>query len=243
MSAEGHDVDPNLRHELADLLRDWTNGVKARRDFESELADYWNWDDGHEVIEYVVELMPIRFEPGTDAASIKINRERWNFIQRLILLLESGYGIQYSSSRRWNTPQIPAIATTMGLLYWGMDFDLYDLWKIACVPLTLLASVFHKLRQLYVEHQQFDPVHTPFRSIADIEDAIRRTPGFCKTRFPGVESDFLANQKICSDSPSVAQMSIQWLTVAILWFAFSPLTLLVQCLPVYSASTFACKPR
>ena len=237
---DGLEVTVSPRNQLADLLALWTAGQITHPKFRKDLSAYWAVED--DVIYFVLEVIPTTFQNGATPISIRANRNHWNFIQRFILLLRSGYELKTQTSRRWTFWQLPATAGLTCLLWSSLNFGLRETWAVTIGPLAILTAMLFRQREKYVQHQDFDPVFSPFRSVADIEDAMRSAPEFSKLRFPGASSEFFVLQHDQPVATSQVRKTFEWLLIAVTWLAFSPLILLVQCLPVCSSSSFAIPP-
>ena len=237
---DGLELPVNPRDQLADLLTLWTAGQITTTKFRTDLNAFWGVED--DVIDFVLEVLPKSFQADATSISIRANRDRWNFIQRLILLLRSGYELKTMTSRRWTFWQLPATFALAGFIWSSLKFGLRETWVVTMGPLAISTAMLFWQREKYVQHQDFDPVFSPFRSVTDIEDAMRSAPEFRKLRFPGADSEFFSLQHDQPAATSQIHKTFGWLLIAVPWLAFSPLILLAQCLPVSSGSSFAIRP-
>lgn len=110
-------------------------------------------------------------------------------------------------------------------------------WIIAGLCSMLVGRFRSALAEL--QEQPFHPALSPFRTIADVEDAMQRAPEFRKTR--RTSSDITA-----ADRPNLSRFRpAAWFGTAILttfWIQLAPLVLLFQCFPIHTTHTFAAPP-
>ncbi|HAH46190.1 MAG TPA: hypothetical protein DCM07_15325, partial [Planctomycetaceae bacterium] len=93
-------IDREKRNQLASLIRQYLNGQAESADFEELPFEYYKSDDP--ALIFVADELPI--QPENDANAL--TKQEWDYIQRLLLLLESNSTVsyQYSSDRSWTQP-------------------------------------------------------------------------------------------------------------------------------------------
>jgi hypothetical protein len=159
-------------------------------------------------------------------------------VQRILLLLDSGYVISHTSKLRWNWLQIPPVVTLLVLAYGVVMSDWIGVfWIIAGLCSMLVERFRSKLAEL--QKQPFHPALSPFPTIAAVEDAMRHAPEFKKARKSASEIT-AADKQILSRFRPTALLGTAILTT--FWIQLAPLVLLFQCLPIHTTHTFAVPP-
>lgn len=152
---------------------------------------------------------------------VHLTREGWDYVQRLLLVLESDATIELLTRRHWDAAQLWASAALMAVaavsVALGFQWQLLLLWPVMwCVSLL----IFHARN---VRDEPSQPLIKPFVSITQIAQVRRRFRRFRKWRYPLR----ISGRRIRKGWNAIA-MGI-WLHSA--WLMFSPIALLWQSLP------------
>ncbi len=153
---------------------------------------------------------------------VVLSKEEWDYIQRLLLILDSDSQIYTSQIWCWSRYQAIAIATLacFGVLLWGFDLSY---WFVA-IPFGFLSMGISFLRERAEPRPGIvETAHVPFASFGELRNARRRSPNFRKQRYPAR----LAHRRI--RGPVAARLGA--IPSHILWLFASPFVLLVQALP------------
>lgn len=225
------------REHLAQRIRMYLAGISSAQQFRTEISPYDADEPGDKSTTWAAEQMVMLiYENSDDPATWP--RERWNFAQRILLLLDSGYVIRHTSKRRWTWLQIPPLVTLLILVYGVVTFDWIAVFWVTAGLCSMLVGRFRsELAEL--QEQPFHPALSPFRTIAAMQDAMRRAPEFRKVRKTASEIT-APDQRILSRFRPAALFGTAILTT--FWIQLAPLILLIQCLPIHTTHTFAVSP-
>ncbi len=171
----------------------------------------------------VIRMIWCTYDDMKDHGVEHWNKPTWDFIQRLLLLLESGG--ELVTERRtlvWRMSQLVALAglALVAALYWGV----YHYWFIPVLVGGVISQslAWWRDRHERMDMQQNSDHEFPFASSHDIRLALRRMPGWRKQRHPG---------------EPIPRLRAAWIEHAynllgrFLWCMVSPLALTIQALP------------
>ncbi len=225
------------RQHLAQLIRTYVAGVSSAQQFLSAIAPYNNDSADDKTTNWVAEQMELLIDRNSDD-SATWPQERWNFVQRILLLLDSGYVISHESKLRWTWLQFPPGMALLVLTFGAVTFDWIGVfWIIAGLCSIVVGRFRNELAEL--QEQPFHPALAPFTTIADVGIAMRRAPEFKKARQTAPEIT-VADQQSLSRFQPAAFLGSAILTT--FWIQLAPLILLIQCLPIHTTHTFAVPP-
>ena len=169
-------IDREKRNQLASLIRQYLNGQAESADFEELPFEYYKSDDP--ALIFVADELPI--QPENDANAL--TKQEWDYIQRLLLLLESNSTVsyQYSSDRSWTLPAAAVLLFTclFIVLLTGFSWHLF----LYFIPVGLATILLLFLGEPVPEVRPFDHIVTPFHSIADLGIAYD-SANFVKQRY------------------------------------------------------------
>lgn len=225
------------REHLAQLIRNYLAGVSSAEQFRKAISPYDDDEPDDKSTTWAAEQMGMLiYENSDDPATWP--KQGWNFAQRILLLLDSGYVISHTSKLRWTWLQIPALVTLLVLIYGIVMFDWIGVfWFIAGLCSMLVGRFRSELAEL--QEQPFDAALSPFGTIASVEDAMRRAPEFRKTRWTASEMTSVEQPNLSRFRPA-ALFGTAILTI--FWIQLAPLVLLFQCVPIHTTHKFAVPP-
>uniref|UniRef100_A0A7C2K0R0 Uncharacterized protein n=1 Tax=Schlesneria paludicola TaxID=360056 RepID=A0A7C2K0R0_9PLAN len=173
-----------------------------------------------QTIHLAVELLWTCYDDLNDH-KVHLTREVWDYVQRLLLVLESDATIELQTRRHWDAAQLWAAMTLTAVaavsIAIGLEWQLLLLWPVMwCVSLL----IFHTRD---VDDKAGEPLIEPFVSISQIAELHRPLTRFRKRRYPPI----IAGRRIRRGWAAIA-MAL-WLHSA--WLMFSPFALLWQSLP------------
>ena len=153
------------------------------------------------------------------------DRQAWDMIQRLLLLLQSDASVVVDvGPARWTARQAVA---ALGLLVFG-----WTVWQtgwgkhllIANLPLGLVSMGLSWWRQRADRRRETEQAAlAPFGSLTQLRSIRRSVKGFAKLRYP----EWLADRRIRSP---LADFGL-WLQFSAFWLMFSPVPLFFQAWP------------
>jgi len=153
-----------------------------------------------------------------------LSKDSWDVLCRLLLVLESGYGLQAVRRSRWCATQAVA-ALGAGLLLWSVTWMGIGPQLLAvAMPLGLLSMGISKIRERIDDPPRYDPRLYPFLSFAQLRTARRSVRRFHKPPYPRE----LQNKVI---RPRYAEL-LGRLNSVVLWVIMGPVVLGWQTLPI-----------
>jgi len=208
------------RELLATVIRGFLDNQITAFEFDDRLESFRGSQDP--VIQYVSAAVWHYYDDCRDHL-VCLNREEWNFLQRLLLLLSSDCVLAVQSQRLWSVRQLIAAACLAVFVYsaaqvgWGSH-------------LLLLAGPFGVISMLLSRERRAASVSTelcqsaihPFASLSDLRDVYRSTR-FRKMRYPSSVSDCRIR------SPLMDRFYQCYFRVV--WLLLSPAALFMQTLP------------
>jgi hypothetical protein len=183
-----------------------------------------------QTVQDVIQALWFTYDDVKDH-KVVLGKETWDLIQRLMLVLASGAELKLSdeSRRVWHVSQALAVAALAAVgLTW---YFLWHYWFFPCILGAASSIALHWWRERVACRLDLpDPSHAwPFQSPSVIRRVLRTTPGFRKLRFrPEVAQRRLRSRVL---------ECVHWLPALALWCVFSPLVLLLQCLPLRVSRT------
>ena len=178
----------------------------------------------------VVHAAWFHYDDCTDH-KVHLSKSEWDYFQRLLLILRSDVELSMSQSRRWSVDHLiaaVAFAIFVGIAFavgWGWHLIL---WAMPFGFVSILISVYRRRREPDVAPRVI--ARTPFNSISEMRWLRRQLPSFKKRMYRAE----IEGRKIRTKSEEL----YNWVLAYCSWFAFAPLVLLFQSLPLTVDHTF-----
>ncbi|QDT88971.1 hypothetical protein [Gimesia algae] len=170
-------IDRERRNQLAALIRRYLEGKADASDFEK--CEYENYKSDDPALYFVAEELPLQLENDANA----LTKQKWDYIQRLLLLLESNSTVLWKASpyRLWTQPvaEVLLVICLVIALLTGFTFHLF----LYFIPIGLASILLAFLQSPSSEVRPFEEIVKPFHSIADLGIAYEST-NFVKQRYP-----------------------------------------------------------
>lgn len=212
------------RQAAAMLVRAWLNG-DCDGPFVGEALE----SDVFRQIDPAIDLVRDFFWVDEDFSlkPSQLSRPGWNYLQRLLLLLDSDCPFLEEKSVRRSWTQTVAVLSLIGFLIvvakfgWGMHLMAF------AMPFGLVSFVLWAIRRkLIPEPSLVDPIVEPFKSIADLEHAYLNCKSFRKQKYPTWIAELNKHSK------SHNWDDIMMVPTFLIFLVAGPLFLLFQMFPV-----------
>jgi hypothetical protein len=226
-------IDRKAREHMAKVIRSYMDEEIDADHFDFALEDVKS-STGDETVLAVSDF--VWFLYGDLTRKIDVSKEDWQYLNRLLLLLESDGEIEIVEARRERHPLQLIAALLLGLyvvvaLQVGFDQQLL-IYAIPFGPPSMLIAWLHSRR---TRPSKAEVAMSPFPSISSILATRRRVRGFVRRRYP----------------PSVAARSIAestiwrllWIPWSIVWCVFSPVALFFQMFPASKSESRITMPE
>jgi hypothetical protein len=162
---------------------------------------------------------------------VRLSKESWDYIQRLILVLRSDGHVEIFESRRWDYTQLVAVAALLLFIYaahWlGFGMQLLAL----AIPFGLVSIALSSWRSRK-ETRSVDKttvILTPFSTLSELIHLRRNVPAFRKRNYPAWMKPFKIRTHL--------EETTIILPAYAAWMLFSPLVLIFQALPPTETET------
>jgi hypothetical protein len=153
---------------------------------------------------------------------VNLNREGWDYLQRLLLLLNSDACIVKESSRTWCETQCLAAKCILLFTYFAAKLGIGLHLLAIAVPFGITSMWINRRRSRRIEASVVKPWRLdPFESFATLSAVRETVPTFKKRRYSGI--DQASHSHVETFGNLLQQFAV--------WFIFFPLVLLVQMLP------------
>ena len=206
------------RESLAVVLRAFLNGQIMAFDLDDQLDVFRGSDDP--VIQYVISAVWFHYDDCADHLQC-LDREEWNFFQRLLLLLASDWTLETKSSRIFSFQQVVAAASLALFVFFAVQLGWGSQLLVLAVPFGAVSMLLWRTRSL-LSTDSYQVASEPFAGRCDIRQAYLST-GFRKMRYPGLVADRQIR------SPFMDRFyHLYWHVV---WLLLSPVVLFVQAFP------------
>ncbi len=213
-------VDFEARQKLAEIIRQYLNEELTAFQFDDLLQQFYENSDS--TVQGVSKHLWHLYD-DCDDHFVVADKPTWDYVQRLLLLLDSGFQTDVCCIRQWSARQLVSVFLLLcciGIAYQvGIGWHLIPLF----IPFGILSIIVSQLGSSQNRTDPFEKYTTPFRSIAELELAYRSARDFRKSRYP----KHLNHRKIRSEVMS----GIYLFKFYLLWVLFPVIPLLLQCLP------------
>lgn len=214
-------LDHTARHRIRAAVDDFTAGRISAFVLDDHLQDIRTTDA---TASTVINLLWCTYDDVKDHGAAHWTKPTWDWVQRLLLVLDSGSDLMTEQRRIWRGSQVIALSTlsAMAVLFWGCHLDWF--MTVLSGGAVSLAITWWRNHQDHVGPDI--PSHTtPFASADEIRQVLRRLPDWRKQRRPdGIPA-------------RLRSASAEWFNALlrhVLWCLGSPLVLAVQTLPQHA---------
>ena len=214
------------QESLAKLIRSFTNREISSSKFEEELIEFCGSRDS--AIHFAVHSMLMQFDDLNDHMAC-FSKQGWDYVQRLLLVLESSCRVETTSVATWAYRQIVAAfffsSFCLSVLIFGWGSHLF-LFSMPCGFVSIALSQL--ARHDTAEQDPYAHVIFPFASFSDLALTYRST-GFRKQRYP--------KQLECRSTRSPVIDAFCTIHLYLTWFLLGPVPLLFQVFPKINTNT------
>ena len=205
------------RASLTTLIQAFLDSEITAFEFDERLDVFRESDDP--LIQHVVDAVWYY----CDDHYVCLSKEIWDYLQRLLLALNSDCRVESQFVRRWSMKQLIAAVCLCGFACLAPQVGWSSALLILAIPfgvVSIALSLWHPNDQANVD--PFDPIIFPFASFGDLS-ATCRSSSYRKTPYPKQ----VEGRRIRSPF-----MTAFWQIYAYTcWLILSPLPLLFQMLP------------
>ena len=211
-------INRDSRTRLAVLIRSYLSEEITAFQFDDALGEFRKSDDP--AVELVTDQLWYMYD-DCDDHRVVLTKPDWNYIQRLLLLLESDAIVHVDRRWEWSARNLISLvffSCCLLLIYsngWGHELLIYF------IPFGLTS--------IAIAHAEPEPkvgvykeIVFPFKSFKDLQTAFKAT-SFRKVKYP----QGLATREIRSGALSQFYKFHSY----VVWLIFAPIPLLFQSLP------------
>ncbi len=225
-------IDHLARKKMAEAIRSYLDERIAAFEFDEALEDIRTATDDVTVQKLAVWLW--FFYDDFEDHKIVATKEQWDFLHRVLLLLESNgepeLTFEHSKKRRWSVRQLIAVCALAVFALGALGLDRREYYVILSIPFGILCVLLYLWNlRASPEPRSMESALIPFSSITEIVAARRKAPLFSKKPYPS----HLKSRTIWH--PLFDTLTCL-LTIA-LCLAFPPVVLLFQALPDTNITT------
>lgn len=219
-------VDRAGRDALAETIRLFLDEQTSAFRFDESLDEFRNSSDPG--VRFVTRAVWYHYDDCDDHV-VTLSKDEWDYLQRLLLLLESDCQVAITSVRRWSWTQFVACGCLVGFGWCIWRFGWGEHLLVLSIPFGLISIVISFLRNANRTTGAYDQILAPFSTFSDLSATYRSSRAFTKMRYPSA----LTNRRIRS---RVAEFGIR-LQMYAGWLLLSPIPLLVQTFPLTETRT------
>ncbi len=209
-------IDRNARNQLATLIRRYLDEEITQEDFEEKLDEFIDSDDT--AVRFVTKCLSYSYYDYEDHF-VGLSKQGWDYLQRLLLLLDSNSTVTIRESNIWSFKQPVAAALLIACLIIVMQTGFGYHLLLYFIPLGLGSILLSLLRRPEIQNNPFHEIIAPFQSINDLCIAYESV-NFVKRRYP---SHFKSRQIHYPETDAIFGY--------VLWAMSPPVVLLLQCFP------------
>ena len=214
-------IDRPQRAAMAQSIQRFTAGEIGSFEFDDQLQAIATKSDD-ESVRLAAFLLWFTYDDITDH-KVVADKVKWDFFQRIILLLESDAELEEHRTKTWSWRQ--AIAASCVIIFgfiiwrtgWGGHLMLF------AIPFGLISMGLTMWRYRVSPPAVYDPALFPFNSIPQLASVRRTLPLFHKNPYP---SD-MRGRRIRSTSEEKV-MRIRW---RLTWLLWGPIVIFAQAFP------------
>jgi hypothetical protein len=220
-------VDRPNRDALIAAINRYIDGKTTAFNFDEEIFSIKSNDP---TISHIVCQLWYFYDDCKDH-KVQLSKEAWDYIQRMILLLQSDAKIEFSKRRRWDFTQLIAMAALLLFVYeaywlgWGKQL------LALAIPFGLvsIAISWWRGRKSAGAIEKSEIALMPFASISELLPLRRRVTSFRKRKYPPGMKQFNIRSPLMNFAITLQSYA--------LWAMISPLLLIFQALPIKETDT------
>jgi hypothetical protein len=220
-------VDRPNRDAVVAAVNRYLNGETTAFQFDEEIFGIESDDPA---ISHVVHQLWCFYDDCKDHEA-QLSKEAWDYIQRLILLLQSDAQIEVRKRRRWDFTELIALAALILFVYESCWFGFGAQLLAVALPFGIvsIAVSWWRARKSAGQMDKSRIGLTPFSSLSELLPLRRRVQNFRKRKYPPGMKEFKIRSPL-EDFGMILQLYA-------LWAIFSPVVLAVQVLPTTETDT------
>lgn len=229
-------VDLVARAKVRSAVDDYLSDRITSFAFDERL---WEIETDDETVRYVSHLLWFTYDDMSDHP-VRLDKQSWNTIQRLLLLLDSAAEFRSHRQRVWHVSQVAAAVTFCSIcyLFWNYPQGWFVPFLIGGAISVGLGTWRANVRAAQIPAEPTDPWHAwPFPSLSAIRRAMAIAPSFSKRKFrPEIIERYPRSrlERLGALNISLPRF-IEWPLSRLGWCVMSPVILLAQCLPIFAA--------
>lgn len=217
----GDQLNRNERDALGELIRRYLNDELSAFQLDEALDEYHETQDA--AVRYVCEQLWYLYD-DCDDHQVVLEKAEWDFIQRLLLLLESDHRVVSTKHWEWHWTQAVALLALVGFGLVAFTQGWGEHLFIASIPFGIVSLVIGQLRirRYLAAADSYRAILFPFATFGELRRAYEQV-GFRKIRYP----QHLRGRRIRSQGSEVF-----WNLYSVIFCLIcSPLPLLAQSVP------------
>jgi len=219
-------VDRAARDRLSGLIRQFLSDQMTAFDFDDAL--YACPESADTTVNFVSHTVWSIYDDCVDH-HVALAKPEWDYLQRLLLLLESDRQVTTTSASHWSWTQLVACASLLAfacciwIFGWGLHLLIFS------VPFGVVSIFLSCFRTRIRPTLPYAETLTPFATFTELSATYRSTATFSKNRYP----EGLTQRRIRS---RVAEFGVH-LQMYAAWLTLSPIPLLFQMFPLTETRT------
>jgi hypothetical protein len=225
--SERNIVDRAARDLLIAAINRYLDGQTTAFEFDEEI---FGIESDDRTVGLVIRSLWLLYDDLKDH-KVMLTKVRWDYVQRLILILKSDGQIESTTRRHWDFTQLVAVAALLLYLYAATWFGFGRQLLAVAIPFSVVSIAIYLWRGWTAAENRPESkiALAPFSSVSEMLRLHRSLPTFRKRRCPAELKPF----KIRGAVSEAAMM----LHLYALWLIAAPLVLAVQALPISETDT------
>ena len=211
------------RKKLAAVLRAYLNDKLSFRELCEVTATLHESRDP--TVAFVIERTGDELE-GVIEDPDQLEKSDWDFLQRMLLLLDSNHHVVREYRWHWCYTQIVALAALFWVVWLLVGLGVQWI-VVATIPATLISLWLFRVRSRKIARPWQEQLE-PFGTIEQLRQTYEAVPAFCKQRFPRQKNRGRISQAL--DGLGLAFV-FGWIFAMLVMSP--PISLIVQLLPIY----------
>ena len=208
------------RAGVATLIRQFVNEQLTAFEFDDALEPFR--DSSDPIVLFATEAV-WHFYDDCDDHLVALEKPDWDYLQRLLLLLESDCRLERKQSRLWSWSQFVAAAALIGFIWAALHLGWGRHLLIVSIPFGIVSIAISFLRPAPAQlDYPLASMICPFATLGDLRSAYESV-AFTKQRYPKQ----LSNRRIRSQFME----TFLWIHMCVVWLILSPFPLAAQTFP------------